>query len=383
MKYRLAAIVSVILLICSVLPLRAEIKLKTVVIDAGHGGTDAGCVSADKKTYEKNIALTVAKSLSDKIHASYPDVKVILTRSTDVFVPLNERADIANRNNADLFISIHVNSVANTSSKTANGYSVHVLGQSSNKNRDLYAMNMDLCKRENAVITLEDNYKETYQGFDPSDPESFIFFSLMQNTNLEQSLIFAEEVTKGLATGPITRNRGISQDPFLVLWRTTMPSALVEIGFMSNTSDLAKLREPANLDKIAQGLFNGFKAFKAQYENTSSSKPATHSATTETSSSKPEAPKTVESKDTNVQAPEGTYYGVQVIAIGKELAENDSCFKGYKPVAVRTTGSKLIKYIVCTSSDRSKVMSDYAKVKAKFPDSFVVKVEGESITRIK
>lgn len=151
---------------------RNKLGLNTVCIDAGHGGTDPGCVSKDKKTYESKIALDIAKRLSEKIKASYPTVKVVMTRSTDKYITLGERADIANRNNANLFISIHVNTAAATS---ANGYSIHVLGQSSKKNRDLFAYNMDVCKRENSVIMLEDDYSTKYQGFDPTDPESFIF----------------------------------------------------------------------------------------------------------------------------------------------------------------------------------------------------------------
>ena len=205
---------------------QSQLKLKTVVIDPGHGGKDAGCVSRDKKTYEKNLTLSISKLLGDKITRAYPDVKVIYTRTTDKYITLNDRAEIANRNHADLFISIHINSFSTAS---PNGFSAHILGQSSNKNRDLFSYNMDVCRRENSVILLEEDYTTKYQGFDPNDPESFIFFNLMQNAFYEQSLLFAADVEKELSKGPITHSRGISQDPFYVLWKTTMPGAKTPI----------------------------------------------------------------------------------------------------------------------------------------------------------
>ena len=209
-----------------------DFSLSTVVIEAGHGGTDPGAVSRDGKNYEKTFTLDIAQKLSDKIKAECPGVKVILTRDKDKSVALNDRAAIANKAGADLFISIHINSASST---TPNGYSVHVLGKSSNKNRDLFAYNMDVCKRENSVILLEDDYTTTYQGFDPSDPESFIFLQLMQNSNLEQSLAFAELVADNLKGGPISTGRGMGT--------RSMASGLTGWGFGSDFS--AVKREPA------------------------------------------------------------------------------------------------------------------------------------------
>ena len=146
------------------------LKLSTVVIDPGHGGKDAGCISPSGKTMEKTVVLDISKRLAEKIRSSYPDVKVIMTRSTDKFVELQGRADIANRNKANLFISIHVNSVEGKKGGP-NGYSVHILGQYTSRNRDLYAGNMDVVRRENSVIKLEDDYTTKYEGFDPNDPE--------------------------------------------------------------------------------------------------------------------------------------------------------------------------------------------------------------------
>ena len=145
----------------------SQLKLRTVVLDPGHGGKDAGCVSRDGKTYEKTLTLSVAKLLGQKISSAYPDVKVVYTRSTDQYITLNDRAEIANRNHADLFISIHIDAFTNTS---ANGFSAHVFGRSSGKDSDLFQRNLDLCRRENSVILLEEDYSTEYSGFDPNDP---------------------------------------------------------------------------------------------------------------------------------------------------------------------------------------------------------------------
>ena len=224
-----------------------KLRLNTVVLDPGHGGKDAGCVSKDGKTYEKNLTLSIAKLLGQKIKEEYPDVKVYYTRLTDRYITLNERADIANRNHADLFISIHIN--ANTSSSPS-GFSAHIFGRSSGKDSDLFRGNMELCRRENSVILLEDDYSTNYQGFDPEDPESFIFFNLMQNAFYEQSLLFAGDVIQSLSGGPIVKNRGVSQDPFFVLWKTSMPSVLLELGFISNSADLKVLTSEKGRSQI-------------------------------------------------------------------------------------------------------------------------------------
>lgn len=241
---------------------QGPIKLKTVVIDPGHGGKDAGCVSRDKKTYEKNVALDIALRLSRKIASAYPDVDVRMTRSDDHFVELEQRAVFANKAAANLFISIHVNAVEKGTS--ANGFSVHVLGQSQRKGNDLYSKNLDLVKRENSVIMLEDNYETRYQGFDPNDPQSSIIFSLMQNAHLSASLAFAEDVAGAMAGGPIRHSRGVSQDPFWVLWRTAMPSVLIEVGFMTNPDDLAVMRSEAGRQGIADNIFKAFCVFKTR-----------------------------------------------------------------------------------------------------------------------
>lgn len=357
-----------------------RLGLRTVCIDAGHGGTDPGCVSKDKKTYESKIALDVAKRLSDKIKSGFPDVKVVMTRSTDTFITLAGRADVANKNNADLFISIHVNTA---SSSAANGYSIHVLGQSSNKNRDLFAYNMDVCKRENSVIMMEDDYTTKYQGFDPSDPESFIFFNLMQNAHLEQSLRFAEDVEKAMSAGPMRTSRGIWQDPFFVLWKTAMPAALIEIGFMSNTTDLASMRTESGREKIAQDIYVAFSVFKKRYDSSVNVKAGAAPAAAKPAAAKPAAAENAgQSTQAVVNARQAkAVYGTQVLASGKLMKDNDPFFKGYKVTRVKS--GNIYKYIIGVSDTPDGARTQFSKIRKLYPGSFLVAIKDETVTILK
>ena len=384
-------ILSLLVALLPFLPAAAQtLSLSTVVIDAGHGGTDPGAVSRDGKNYEKTFTLDIAKKLSDKIKAEYPGVKVVLTRDKDKTVALNDRAAIANKAGADLFISIHINAATSTS---PNGYSVHVLGQSSNKNRDLFAYNMDVCKRENSVILLEDDYSTTYQGFDPSDPESFIFLQLMQNSNLEQSLAFAELVADNLKGGPISANRGIWQDPFLVLWRTAMPSVLVELGFISNSTDLGVLKNDSDRDKLAERLFRAFKKYKAQYDGSmildvevEPEQPAAKQAKPEPKKEvrQEEPKKEVKADDKAEQkaaAGSGVRYGVQIFAGANRLNPKDKAFLGFEPFIY--DGGQVFKYIIGIEDSLDATKAHLPKIREKYPNAFLVKIQdGQvSITR--
>ena len=341
-----------------------NLRLSTIVIDAGHGGKDPGAVSQDQKTYEKTLTLDIAKTLADKIKAEYPDVKVILTRSDDRYVTLNDRADIANKAEANLFISVHINSNAKTS---PSGFSVHVLGQSSNKNRDLYAGNMEIVSRENSVILLEDDYSTTYGDFDPNDPESYIFMSLMQNSNLEQSIRFAQLVEKHLADGPIKNDRGISQDPFLVLWRTAMPAVLLELGFISNSNDLTALRSQAERDKLAERVFQAVKEYKGIYDGT-------------VDVAAPDAGRkqTTVSNDKSVPAG-GTVYAVQIFAVKRKMDSSAREFMGYTPRIIRS--GELYKYYIGVSDTKAAAKKELTAIRKKYSDAFLVKIEGEKVTR--
>ena len=360
----------------------AKTGLKTVCIDAGHGGHDPGCISADKKTQEKALTLSIAQKLAAEIRKKNPDVKVVMTRDSDKYVTLNDRADIANKAGADLFISIHINAAAN---KSASGFSVHCLGQSSVKGRDLFSNNMEIVKRENSVILLEEDYSSKYQGFDPNDPESFIFFNLMQNAHLEPSLLFADDVANALQNGPVKRNRGISQDPFLVLWRTAMPAVLVECGFMSNTSDLAAMRGEENQKKIAAQLYNAFVSFKKKYDASVGTQASAASPSSTPASAQPAAQAAAkeETPETTAQvaAAEATgQFGTQILASSKKMAANDKFFKGYTFSSVWT--GKLYKYVIGVKATESEAREEMKKIKKIFPDGFLVEIEAEDTRRI-
>ena len=220
----------------------------TVVIDAGHGGHDAGAIGLVKGVKEKDLNLTVAKRLATKIQQNHPDVKVVLTRETDVFLPLQQRADIANKNHADLFISIHTNAAEN---RKAQGAETFILGT------DRMEDNLDVAMRENAVMKLEDD-QTVYQGFDPNSIESYIIFELMQNQYMDNSLVFAELVQNQFVGTLHRANRGVRQAAFWVLLQSACPSVLVEMGFVSNAEEEKWLASEDGKNSIANGIYTAF-----------------------------------------------------------------------------------------------------------------------------
>jgi len=231
-------------------------KIKTVVIDAGHGGKDPGAVGI--KSYEKDITLKVALKLGHLIESNHPDVKVIYTRKTDVLIELYKRAQIANQNKADLFISIHCNSSAN---KTAYGSETFVMGL--HKSAD----NLEVAKKENAAILLEDDYSKMYDGFDPQSPESNIIFSLYQNAFLDQSLLLSQKIQNQLVGKVGLMDRGVKQAGFLVLYKVAMPGILVEMGFISNKKEEEFISSEEGMNKISQSLYTAFRNYKEKMEN--------------------------------------------------------------------------------------------------------------------
>ena len=362
-----------------------NLGLSVVAIDPGHGGKDPGAVSSDGKTYEKTLTLDIAKRLSEKIKAGSPGVKVVLTREKDKYVDLNDRAAIANKANADLFISIHINATAKSG---PNGYSVHVLGKSSKKDRDLFAYNMDVCKRENSVILLEEDYTTKYQGFDPSDPESFIFMQLVQNAHLEQSLQFAQSVSDHLKGGPIQANRGVWQDPFLVLWKTAMPSVLVELGFISNATDLKALGSETNRDKLASRLYDAFKEYKAAYDRSVTLDVEVEQAGAAADSGKEEKQQEVkqqekpkEEQKKEEEKTEDHRYGIQIFAGSKYIEPGDKAFMGYAPVIINT--GTLYKYIIGIDYTEDGARARLPEIRKQYPDAFPVKFNGNTVTRLK
>ncbi len=233
-------------------------KIKTIVIDPGHGGKDSGTMGTKRfKIYEKHVALAVSLKLGKYISNAFPEVEVIYTRDSDFFLELNERTEIANKANADLFISIHCDGFTNPK---PSGASVFVMGMSKLK------ANMDVAMRENSAIYLEDNYKKKYDGFDPKSPESYIVFSLMQNTYLNQSLKIAEQVETQFSTRANRKSRGVKQAPFYVISRTNMPSILIECGFLTNPKEEEFLHSEIGQDYIASAIFRAFRSYKESVE---------------------------------------------------------------------------------------------------------------------
>ncbi|MBO4231548.1 MAG: N-acetylmuramoyl-L-alanine amidase [Bacteroidales bacterium] len=370
----------------------SQIKLTTVVIDPGHGGKDAGCISPSGKTMEKTVVLDIATKLAEKIRSGCPDVNVVMTRDDDTFVELQGRADIANKAKANLFISIHVNSVDGKRTGP-NGYSVHILGQYTSKKKDLYAGNMDVVRRENSVIMLEDDYTTKYEGFNPSDPESYIFMNLMQNSFLEQSFKFAKFVDEEMRGGAIKASRGISQDPFYVLWRTAMPAVLVECGFMSNPTDREALITSKGKDRIASDLYDAFVKYKKEYDGVSAATtpvPAKKPETKPVEDTKPVETRPVEAVDTVETKPAGNdpvisadavLYGIQVLVSSREMKSSDPFFKGYE--FRKFKAGKLFKYLILCSNDLSEVKKSFSTVKSSYPDCFIVKSENGELTRVR
>ncbi|GAB3266353.1 hypothetical protein GCM10027347_34310 [Larkinella harenae] len=231
-------------------------RLRTVVLDPGHGGKDPGTMT--KRNRESRIVLKIALELGRRIKEELPGVKVIYTRSTDVFIELNERSAIANRNKADLFISIHVN--ASPSSSRVNGTETYTMGLHKTNG------NLDVAKRENAVILKESNYKENYQGFDPDSPLAHIMLANYQHAFMNNSIDFAQKVEWSFKKNAERPSRGVKQAGFIVLWRTTMPSVLVETGYITNPDEERYLASQEGQHELANAIFRAFKAYKDEVD---------------------------------------------------------------------------------------------------------------------
>ena len=324
-------------------------KLQTIVIDPGHGGKDPGTLGTKRYSkYEKDIALSVSLKLGNYISNSFPDIKVIYTRKEDVFLELNERTRIANKSNADIFISVHCDGFTNSK---AYGASVFVMGMSKLK------ANLDVAMRENAAMYLEDNYKQKYDGFDPKSAESYIVFSLMQNTYLEQSLQLAEYVEEQFAYKANRKSRGVKQAPFYVISRTNMPSILVECGFLTNPKEEDYLQTDKGQNQIAMSIFEAVKNYKLSIESSFSLNNIIDS-------------NNVNNKSENNLQLNKVIYKVQ-IATNLTSIFNDKKFAGIKVEEKLVNG--IYKYYVGSNSDKRIV--DEMKTDLKnngFKDAFVV-----------
>ncbi len=351
------------LTICPFCICNAEAKNFVVVIDAGHGGHDPGAVGRISK--EKDINLKVALKFGKLIERNCPDVKVIYTRTRDVFIPLNRRAEIANNAKADLFISIHTNSLANN--KTAKGTSTWTLGLAKSD------ANLEVAKRENSVILYEDDYKTRYAGFNPNSAESYIIFEFMQDKYMSQSVHLASLVQKQFRNNCRRIDRGVHQAGFLVLKASAMPSILVELGFISTPEEERYLNTETGTNNLANGIFKAFLIYKDEQEI--SLKGNNEGTLQSENPQKGKAPTTDTPKAETSLHEEKTashiVFKIQILTSPRPLAKNDSRFKGFKDIEYYKEGG-LYKYTCYTSNNYNKVLQKKREITSKFKDAFIV-----------
>lgn len=358
-------------------------KPYTVVIDAGHGGKDPGAVG--KISQEKNLNLDVSLLVGKMLSEQFPDVKVVYTRQTDIFLPLQQRADIVNANNADLFICIHTNS---SESKSAQGVETFVLGT------EKMDKNLDVAMRENSVIKLEADYQTAYQGFDPNSIDSYIMFELMQNAYMDQSLQFATLVQRQCVEKLNRAERGVRQAAFWVLLKSACPSILFEMGFISNPEEEKYLNSTKGQQEIAQSICNAFAQFvhrKAAPQMDTNAKPA--QVTTDNDSLKAESvgqvaetlkdSTAVEKQSAEVAVTDSIsqkenvvalpVYAIQILASKVPVAENDSRLHGLKCKCLQLDG--WYKYYYGESTNRDEVVKAKEKIQNLFPDCWIIKMQ--------
>lgn len=351
---------------------KKDLGLNTVVIDPGHGGKDPGALGQSSSSHEKHIVLSISKLFGQKIKDAYPDVKVIYTRSTDKFIGLHDRAMVARNNNADLFISVHCNS---SSSKSAYGSSVHILGQKSDRKTnttDYFERNMSVAQRENEVIVMEEGYETRYTHFDPETPEAYIGYALQWKAHYESSLLFAAEVVENLMVKPLqARKIAIDQDIFQVLVEANMPAVLLELAFISNPTEYKYLSSKDGQEAIAERLFQAFRAYKTQYDmslNIDVREPVEASSSAAVSQDQP--------KDKN-QEGLTSFYTIQIMSVAKLLKDGDPALKGLKTEAYLPAGTSTYKYIVGKFKTREEAKAELSKVKAAFPQAFIIYVDNK------
>lgn len=373
MKRFLYALLCLILLgapIVSVQAQKAKNKPFTLVIDAGHGGKDPGAIGR-RGTKEKHINLSVAKSFGRAVANRYPEIKIIYTRSKDVFIPLNQRAKIANQAKADLFISIHTNASKN---RSARGCETFTLGAGSS------AEALAAAKYENEVILKEENFEATYNGFNPSSTESYIIFELLRGHDMEKSVSCAEHIQNRMVTRSKLHNRGVSSAGFLVLHQTAMPSILIELGFISNSTEEKMLASSSGQDKLVKGIFEGFCNYYEEYkktklDNKKDSNPAIDEAAEPViNDESTEAPVTTEEQtppeNNRTEKESLPVFKVQILTSEKRLKAGDSRFKGETVDFYREKG--MYKYTCGASTNRSEIEALRRRLAKKFKGAFVI-----------
>ena len=355
----------------------------TLVIDAGHGGHDSGALGSYSK--EKNINLNVALAFGRYVEQNCPDVKVIYTRKRDVFVTLHERANIANRNKADLFVSIHTNALPR--GRQARGLETYTLGM--HRAGD----NLDVAKRENSVILIEKDYKQHYEGFDPNSSESYILFEFMQDKNMANSVELAKFVQRKVCAQAGRPNKGVKQAGFLVLRETSMPSCLIELGFITTPSEEAFLASQDNIEKIGKGIYEAFVEYRKKFDKsfTVPFKPADEGERNveheERQRVKPTEPDTLsnpvapdekkhervpqEEKPVKNQNTDAPVFKVQILTMSKKLSAGNNAFKGLTDVdCYQDNGS--YKYTVGASTDYNEIYRLRKSILNKFPEAFII-----------
>ena len=353
----------------------------TVVLDAGHGGHDPGAQSAYSQEKEINLAVTL--NLGKLIERNFDDVKVVYTRKTDVYLTLQERADIVNNNHADIFICIHTNA---SKSASAFGAETFTLGLAKTKG------NLDVAMRENSVILLEEDYKTKYKGFDPASVDSYIMFEFMQDKYIDKSVDFASTIQNQFVNYCRRSDRGVRQAGFWVLHRSACPSVLVELGFISNPAEERYLASKIGQQDMAIAIYNAFVNFKRDYEKKSSRqstnkniKPIERTDVASTITDKADSTITkktesitttaIEQKtDSTVKNP--IIFKVQFLASKQKYNAYSPQLKGLKDVSSYTE-NEMYKYTVGTETEYSKILKIRAEVVSKFPEAFIIAYDGK------
>lgn len=369
-------------------------KRFTLVIDPGHGGHDAGALGAISK--EKNINLAVALRFGKYVEQNLPEVRVIYTRTKDVFIPLNERANIANRANADLFISVHTNALP--AGKVARGFETYTLGMHRAKD------NLDVAMRENSVISMEKDYQQRYQGFDPRSSESYIIFEFIQGKNMERSVDLARMIQRGVCDGANRPDKGVHQAGFLVLRETSMPGCLIELGFITTPDEERLLNNDSSVDDIARGIYEAFAKYKNKYDRSVSvpyrakdsedvnlpkivpdQEPAPKTRVVTRGKQpkrevkevkKPEPKREVKKTETKkevkkTEVADAPVFKLQIFVGSRNLRKGDAHFKGETDYDSFQEGN-LVKYTLGASTNYNEIYRLRKEKLDKFPEAFII-----------
>lgn len=362
-------------------------KQYTLVIDAGHGGHDTGAVGEYSK--EKDINLKVALAFGKYVENNMPGVKVIYTRKTDVFIPLIERANIANKNHADFFISVHTNAVP----KPGIAYGIETYTMGLRRSNEKFSAAL----RENEVITYEKNYREKYNGYDPKSPESLIMFELIHDNNMSESVSMAKYIQSSICAETGHLNKGVKQDVFLVLRETSMPACLVELGFISTPEEEQFLNSAAGVDKLALGIYKGFAKYSKQGSSnvnssgvvsstptppttTQTPKPVAPAKKPEAPAKKPEAKPVQPAAKTQPMAEKPAFnpnlkstYKVIILSSSTPIPANDARFKGKKVQDFNDRG--VHRYSILDTADKQEAYNKRAEMANDFPQAFVITLQ--------